>query len=488
MEGCSKNLFHLSTEYYPFIKKGGLGDFLFSFTDTLNKRDYNNYVCLPATDSQALANCKLNSTIEVDYFGLTLKTDIYECLHNNTTVYFISNDIINSIPFKYSQPYWEHPNLTPLVVFTKAALCFLQSLEIQADVIYTHDWQMGGVHLFPSLKSKLKAKYITVIHNFGHKGKVKQSQIKYLEKESQNIANKVLSEFNSFSLSTLAISYSDRIVTVSPNYLNEILHNRVSHTDNYIIQYFKEKAIGILNGADYLTWSPASDPYLKKHDFENIYDFKAYYRKVILKILDVEDTQQAIFLFNSRICFQKGISLFLTDNEYDFNTKLVKNLASLNALFIFHGNADEASSRHIKVFQEIIRKANIPNILFKLEYTEQFAHQAISGADFLLHPSIYEPCGLSQIYAMKYGTIPIVTSVGGLVDTVMPIDSEFSTGTGFVLKNISPDFLFEKIIEAKKLTANKDKHQEVIKRVTKEDFSWKKTITEHIDVINELLT
>jgi starch synthase len=348
-------------------------------------------------------------------------------------------------------------------------------LKWRPDVVHNHDWQTGLVAAF--LHDEPHApRSIFTIHNLSYLGLFPSEEYVRLQLPMSWWNPEGLEFYGGFSMLKAGLVYSDAINTVSPTYAKEILTPEFGYGMEGVLNHYHYKLSGILNGLDSRTWDPASDPLLEKnYSIKNRKSGKRANKKALLQSLDIYDIDQwmnrPIFGSVGRLVEQKGIDILAS--------VIPQLLAQHDAGFIIIGDGQPQFTAQLTALQY-----HYPNqVRLFIGYSEKEAHLVEAGADFFIMPSRFEPCGLNQLYSLKYGTLPIVHSVGGLADTVVHADKENiknKKATGIVFKQASSKDLLGALVKAIKLYQNKDQLQQVQKTAMQQDFGWHQSAKQYL--------
>ncbi|KAG6740131.1 hypothetical protein POTOM_057768 [Populus tomentosa] len=496
------HIIHVTAEMAPIAKVGGLGDVVTGLARASLSRGHTVDIVLPfyeCIQKQQINDLALISTYDSYHDGNWIPTNAYRGVVSGIPVIFIepSNEF-----FKGQQVYGGSYNeLEAYLFFSRACLEWMQVTGTQPDIIHVHEWQIGALPLlywdmyqYLSLK---KPRIVLTIHNMEHYGECRQEQLSKcgLDGSMYATAEKAVDDrtigHNPERLSLLkgGIVYSNAVVTVSPTYLKETLcsgwlaSTLMMHCDKYF---------GVLNGIDTAMWNPATDVFLPaKFHAQKIEGKKLckYYiqrglglaAKSITSSNHVPDATVKIPLVVciTRLVPQKGLHLI---------THALKHIEELGGQMIVLGKAPDG-----RVEGEFKRLADMhnqgPSIRILLMYSEELSHMLYAAADMVLVPSMYEPCGLSQIIGMRYGSVPVVRKTGGLADTVFDMDDQSNPeiANGFVFEGIDEGSLNWALDRAFAYYRDKpDEWNGIVKKVIEVDNSWNNTAGKYIEVYNSV--
>lgn len=484
-----KMIVHIGAEVVPFSKMGGLGDVIGSLPTYLEKKSkYNNIVITPYYDSiqQPLKlfgkyNIKFN---EVNYEYKILYTE-----KDNITYYFVKSEEAYALQNGYtdgSKPYLIDVGLE-YFFFGKCAVEFLKNTGNKNITIIAHDWHSCGIYPYiKEIEDKIK-KNIYVIHNYQHQGQLYPDIFKHLEHKVRTMAEKILQSTDTISMSAFGIFNADEIITVSKNYARELSEKLVAHPSLEYFEFVGKKPIGILNGIDTTKWNPNK----KDRLLGPAYDINSYKNKKINKSklkskygINSSDLRPLVLIM-CRLTEQKGLDIFLNmGNRRPFDpVNRMKELIDLGIDIIVCGVPSGGSKGKVNKQLLMLQNKLKGNFCYIDSYSDLIAEQLLAGCDILLHPSNYEPCGLTPMYAMRYGTIPIVTNTGGLPDIVEDIDIDVNNGTGFLIENASFKEVYKGTIRAINVFNDEESWNRIIERCMDKEFSWNNSISEYIKII-----
>ncbi|MGF1671345.1 MAG: glycogen synthase, partial [Balneolaceae bacterium] len=370
-------------------------------------------------------------------------------------------------------PYWDEKER--FFSFQIATLEWLKGAGILPDVIHCHDHHSALVPFMTSNCFRYEVFHdvpsVLTIHNGEYQGRYHLND--YMALPAFNLEKKGLLEWDD-SLNSLAagIKMAWQVTTVSEGYMQELLE--FCHGLESLLQQEQLKTQGIVNGIDEDVWDPNSDPFLhKNYNLRNYKTGKRENKKELLQSFNL-DADRPLFSFIGRLVREKGADLLP-----DLIASIIDS--GIEASFMVLGTGDPALHNYFHNLQS----QYVGYFDTRLEYNEGLAHQIYAGSDFLLMPSRVEPCGLNQMYAMKYGTIPVVRATGGLKDTVKDLSED--NGYGFTFDNFNIEDARQAIIRAVELYHKKSLFDKTRRINMKLDFSWKKSAEKYIELYNKLL-
>lgn len=465
----------VASECTPLAKVGGLADVAGSLPKALRKLDLDVFIALPFYGfmSRKGKNLKLLSrNLVVNFNGKREKFSLWQTFLPNSRVpvFLIDNDKY----FGGKSVYPEEDASSGGSKAEAARFLFLSVTAIKiaqlikAQIIHCQDWH---VSLIPFLIKKGKVKNIRTlltIHNLGYQGIYPAKSVNEL----------VGTNFPGQSVNCLKLGIlnTNSITTVSPNYAKEILTKKYGFGLEKYLKKRKDKLKGIINGLDIKYWNPSTDSYLKfPYSLQSLnkkVKNKAHLQKRFFKKSNPKTPLLGVV---SRLAEQKG---------FDLIEKIFPQLMKEDMNFILLG---KGVARYQNFFKRMARQYP-KKVGVKIDYNEELAHQIYAGADIFLMPSFFEPCGLGQLIAMRYGTIPLVRKTGGLKDTVQPakIKKGKVTGTGFLFKNYQKKELLKVIKESLSFFEKKEAWKKIQINGMKQDYSWEKSAKEYLKVYRRL--
>lgn len=471
-----KKIIFLGSEAAPFIATGGLADVLGSLPKALAKsEDLDVSVILPLYSN---INENLRSTLKfVTNFNVSVGwrlqyAGVFETVYEGVKFYFIDNEYYFK---REGNIYGFYDDGERFAYFSRAALDTIARLDIYPDILHCNDWQTAGSIIY--LKGMYfgdekfrKIKTIFTIHNIEYQGKFSMDCFGELFGFSDNLKNFV--EFdNCINLMKGAIEMSDIVSTVSPTYANEIKDPFYAHGLNEIINKNSYKLCGILNGIDVDYYNPETDKYIFANYTANDLSGKAVCKRELQKMLGlaVRDDVPIIAVI-SRLVSHKGLDLI---------KEIADGLLTNDVQFIVLGKGEIG---YENFFVDLANKYKNKCATI-IAYNQDLSRKIYSGADIFLMPSKMEPCGLSQMIASRYGTVPIVRETGGLNDSIKPYTGD--SGNGFTFHNYNAHDMLYVINEAVRTFHDKEKWKDVQANAITTDFSWKYQAGEYEKMYNK---
>lgn len=473
-----------SAEVAPFSKAGGLSDVIGSLPKYL-ENDAEIAIFTPlhgCIDTKKYGITELeNSEMWISFGGQPQKFRLFmtKLPNTNINVFFVHNDWYFTC-FKEVYPKWldtryEHERY---VAFSLATLEYAKQLNFRADVIHSNDWHTAMIPLYIKANYKFdefwsRTKNVFEIHNLAYQGVWFEDILDFANMRKDIVFNEWGCEhYGRVNWMKGALNYSDKIVAVSPKYAQEILTEEFGEGMDYTLRGHTDKLVGILNGIDYDVFNPKTDKNLAKNYDVNSIENKEENKKQICEYFGLKyNPERPLIALISRLVSQKGIDLIRqVENE----------LKNMNADFVFLGSGDSSYENLL-----IWLSNNTSNIRAYIGYKADLANQIYAGSDFFLMPSKFEPCGLSQLIAMRYGSLPIVRATGGLDNTVIgyPLDNS----TGFKFWGYDGWQMKEAIDCALGVYHDKYTFNSMRKSAMQSDFTWKKSAEEYLKLYKSLV-
>jgi starch synthase len=473
----------ISSEISPLAKTGGLADVVGSLSVALEQLGHKLCLIMPAYRSAlqggfALKNLTLDVSVSLSDRQETASV-LQAKIGHDVIVYLVRADRYFDREFLYGTKQGDYAdNLARFVFLTRSALEILR--HEQVELIHCHDWQTALAPVFlrtqplryPEIAS---AKTILTVHNIAFQGNFWRTDWHLLNLDEYLFSSAYLEFYQNFSLLKGGLIFADKITTVSPTHAAEIMTGDHGFGLEGVLQRRANDLIGILNGIDYNQWNPAIDPLIADHYSEDNLEGKRRCKENLQRTMGLT-IRPGVPLFGmiSRLTSQKGIDLV---------EKIFVALIERDLQFVLLGSGE---TRYEDFFNRAATQ--FPGkVGVCIGFDEPLAHQIEAGADIFLMPSLFEPCGLNQMFSLKYGTIPVVRAVGGLKDTVEDYNAERSAGTGFVFEAHEPQELLKAIDRALELFPDKKSWIALQRRAMNMDFSWDRSARAYSRLYQQLL-
>lgn len=478
--GPRRSVAFIGSECYPFVKTGGLGDVMSALPKSLAKLNIDvkviipRYKCIPQKFQEKM-EYRGSFDMNLCSDGKQYYVGIMEYQEDGVVYDFIDNDEF----FSWGNPYTNLIDDIPkFCYFAKAALAALNYLNWTPDVVHCHDWQAALVPLY--LRTCFqdtdvgRAISVLTIHNLKFQGIYDRKKIQYWSGLPDYVFNKDCMIQNWLDANMLkgGIAYSNKVTTVSNTYAWEIQTEEYGEGLAEHLRYHNNKILGIVNGIDTDIWNPATDKLLAAdYDEKSAIKNKKINKKALQESLglDVDEHKMVIGLI-SRLTNQKGLDLV---------NDVIPGIMDEHTQVVVLGTGDSQYENTFRYYENKYKG----NFCAYIAYNENVAHNIYAGCDALLVPSRFEPCGLTQLIAMRYGAVPIVRETGGLKDTVQPYNMFENTGNGFTFDRYESGLLYDAINRAKTLYfENRKSWDDMVIRDMNKDVSWEKSAKQYKDM------
>ncbi|MBP5159055.1 MAG: glycogen synthase GlgA, partial [Lachnospiraceae bacterium] len=478
-----KNVLFIASESVPFVKTGGLADVIGSLPKCIDKTKYDVRVMLP---KYVFIKEEYKSKMEyITHFDMTLAwrnqyVGLFKMQYDGITFYFIDNEYY----FAGFGPYGNiYEDVEKFAFFSRAALSALPILGFRPDIIHCHDWQTGLVpvflnDIFQGTDFFKGIKTVMTIHNLKFQGAWdKQTVMDITGLSEYYFTPDKMEAYGRANYLKAGIVYSDLVTTVSKTYAEEICYPFYGEGLDGLMRARKNSLRGIVNGIDYDEYDPETDKYLvRNYNRENFRTEKLENKRALQKKLGLEQNDDKFMVgIVSRLTDQKGLDLVEC---------VMEEICEDDTQFVVLGTGERRYEDFFRVYEHRFKGRVSANIC----YSNDLSHLVYAGCDAYLMPSLFEPCGLSQLMALRYGTVPIVRETGGLRDTVVPYNEYENTGTGFSFSNYNAHEMLATIRYAKSVFRDhREAWNELIERGMAVDFSWHNSAREYEAMYAELL-
>ena len=478
--GPRRSVAFIGSECYPFVKTGGLGDVMSALPKSLAKLNCDvkviipRYKCIPQKFQEKM-EYKGSFSMDLCSDGKQYYVGIMEYQEDGVVYDFIDNDEF----FSWGNPYTNLIDDIPkFCYFGKAALAALNYLDWTPDVVHCHDWQAALVPLY--LRTCFKdsnvgrASCVLTIHNLRFQGIYDRKTIQYWSGLPDYVFNKDCLTQNWLDANMLkgGITYSNVVTTVSNTYAGEIQTEEYGEGLEEHLRYHHNKLVGIVNGIDTDIWNPATDKLLAApYNSQNVIENKKANKKALQESLGLEvDDHKIVTGLISRLTNQKGLDLV---------NNVIPHIMDEHTQVVVLGTGDAEYEDAFRYYENAYKG----NFCAYIAYNENVAHNIYAGCDALLVPSRFEPCGLTQLISMRYGSVPIVRETGGLKDTVQPYNLFDNTGNGFTFDRYESGLLYDAINRAKTLYFESRPYwDEMVVRNMNKDVSWEQSAKHYKDM------
>ena len=471
----------VSSEVAPFSKTGGLADVSGSLPIALKQLGCDIKVVTPFYKMVKESGCRAEKVLK----GLQVKVgesfrkgDVsLSFLNEHVNTYLIEKNQYYNREYLYGSAKGDYSdNATRFTFFSLMVLKLCKEIGFKPDVIHCNDWQSGLIPAYLRAVNQDDPFYVHTgvlftIHNLAYQGSFSKEKLALTGLPAEIFTPDRIEFWGKLSFLKAGIVYSEIINTVSQAYSREIQTPEYGCGMEGILAYRKEDLFGIINGVDYETWSPEKDTCIAANYSNNNLSGKSQCKADLISELGLHQSlnNRPLLGMISRLADQKG---------FDLVAEIMEDLMNLDVGFVLLGTGEQKyHDLFLNVAKKYPEKAGI-----KLTYDNTLAHKIEAGCDMFLMPSKYEPCGLNQIYSLRYGTIPVVRATGGLDDTIKDYTFSYEEGNGFKFANYTPREFLNKVREAIKVYKRKDEWQKLVKRVMLLDFSWENSARQYMDL------
>jgi starch synthase len=476
---------HAASELFPYLKTGGLADMVAALAGTLADNGHEIVVFMPGyrsvLDGPHAAGAKRTRKLKIEMGDTFLAGDVFTLTpRKGLTLHLIAREEF----FDRKLPYWTgerdyDDNDARFIFFQKAVVEMLRLTDFKADIVHCHDWQTGLLPLFLREAERrygvtLALKTVFTIHNISYQGIFPRKSFGLTNLPEDLMSIDGLEYFDQMCTLKGGIVFADKVTTVSPQYAKEIQTPEFGNGMDGVICTRLDDLHGLINGIDTAVWNPATDKTIPARYSLDDMKGKEQCRAQLLKEFGWNPKFKGpIFGKVCRFTSAKGLDLVL--NATDFFLKE-------NCRLIVLGGGEK---KYEETFRQLA-KDHPGKIAVCVRLDEAMSHLVEAGSDFFLMPSLFEPCGLNQMYSQAYGTIPLVSKVGGLADTVLDIDEHPEQGTGIAFAPKQEEFNAG-LSRALKLYADRPRYLATQRRAMQQDFSWTKAVTAYETLYTDAL-
>jgi len=463
----------VASEAHPFAKTGGLADVLGSLPRALVRLGHAVDVVVPRY--RGIDAGSVIGRVTVTMGGQVDQAEISAVVEDRVRTVFVSHAAYFDREYLYGADSRDYPDNPERFAFlSQAALAWARSTGQRYDVVHAHDWQAGLVPLFvrrtaPEWLSAPTATVFT-IHNLAYQGVFDASWLPRLGLGWDLLKVDALEYWNRISFLKGGVVFADLVTTVSPTYAQEIQTPELGFGFDGILRERSLDLVGILNGIDYDQWDPERDLNLPVPFSASKLAGKGAAKRRVLEAFGLPRTLEArrrpLVAMISRMVDQKG---------FDLIEQISDTLPALGATFVLLGSGE----RRYEAQWRDLAAQHPARIAVRIGFDEGLAHLVEGGADLFLMPSRFEPCGLNQMYSLRYGTVPVVHATGGLADTIRDVDPRSGKGTGFTFADYSPAGLLAALARGLEMFENRPAWRRIQKAGMREDFSWDASAREY---------
>ena len=476
----------LSSEVAPFAKTGGLADVSGSLPKALKTLGLDIRVALPYYRMVKDGSFEVEilcKNIETPVGKDLLRDDVYATsIDGNIPVYLINKDEYFDRGALYGTPRGDYfDNLERFVFFCKTVFLLCRKIDFGPDIIHCNDWQTGLVPAY--LRSRYRSTplfsqtaSLFTIHNLAYQGLFSREKFDVTGLPTEFFNPDGIEFWGKINLLKCGVIFANSINTVSRKYSREIQTRDFGHGLDGVLRMRKRDLFGIANGVDYAEWNPKTDPLIAANYDAKDLSGKAKCKEDLLGEFNLpgELGDRPIIGVISRLVSQKG---------FDLLAEIIDDLMKKDLGLVILGTGDREYERlFLQIAERHPRKAGV-----RIAYDNTLAHKIEAGADMFLMPSRYEPCGLNQIFSLKYGTVPIVRATGGLDDTIVDYQSNTGRGTGFKFRCYRPEDLLRRIADSLLVYQNRERWKKIMLQGMKADFSWKRSAAAYVKLYKRAL-
>jgi len=463
-----KRLLFAASEVYPFAKSGGLADVAHSLPRALCG-EYDVHVVMPLyqfVDRELFAIKPLGTHFDIVMGDVEYKVELFGCSYEGLEYLFLYTPLLCDREFLYGSAQSGYDdNALRFGLFSYAMLALLKHKEYA--IVHLNDWQTALLALLIKADKTIQPKTLFTIHNLAYQGVFDWCVLQALGIDEAYFTLDGVEFYGQVNFMKAGIAYADKITTVSPNYAKEILTPEFGCGLEGFLKHHRTKLVGIVNGIDMVHFSPSSDKALVK-PYSDLAGKKVN-KKAYLSEVGLKGVNKALYVFIARFTWQKGMDLLV---------EALPKIASQECNIAILGEGEVQYHDALKVISN-----EYPNVHLDFGYDESLSHRMYAAADFLLMPSLFEPCGLNQMIAMHYGVVPVVHHVGGLVDTVhkeKEFDPKLSHGYGLAFTSPTERAFVKAVRHAQEIYENKRYYNKIAKHNMTCDFSWKESAKSYL--------
>ena len=475
------NILFISPEVFPFAKTGGLADVVGALPEAIAKKGHKASTILPyyqLVKKNGFKPVPFKKNISV---RINNREELFNLLllkHNGVDVYFIEKNEYYDREFLYGTPQSDYQdNAFRFGFYAKAILASIPYIGKQ-DIFHCNDWQSGLVPLYIKTHHKddpmfNKVKILFTIHNMAYQGLFVKDVIPYLDISWDLFVPSGVEFWDKLSFMKAGMVFSDAISTVSKGYSKEILTPEFGCGLDGLLREKEKNLYGIINGVDYSVWSPDVDKFIAEKYDKNDLSGKAACKKDLAGVFEIKyNAKRPLIAMITRLAEQKGIDLVVN---------IMKDILK-ESDFVILGFGDE---KYNNIFQDLTKKHK-GKVGVSIKFDNALSHKIEAGADMFLMPSRYEPCGLNQMYSLKYATVPVVRAVGGLDDTIQNFNPATKKGNGFKFKDATNEAFLGSIKDAIATFRNKKLWDTLLKNCVSCDYSWESSAEQYLKLYKNL--
>jgi len=459
----------VSSEVSPFAKTGGLADVAGSLPKALRKKGHDVRIIMPlyhCVETGSFSIKKARKGFEVSVDGVMQKGLLRQTTLGDIPVYLVENKEYFQRSDLYGTSTGDYPdNSLRFGFFCQGVLDLLKRLDFRPDIIHCHDWQAAAIPYLIKNEHKddpffSKTALVYTIHNLAYQGIFEREELSSFGLDDSHFTVDRLEYYGKINLMKGGILAADVVNTVSNAYCREIQTEEMGCGLHGVLQQRAHDLYGILNGIDYQDWNPATDPLIFKNYTASTLSGKAANKKELQNALGLEQNPSTPLLgMITRLSSQKGLDLL---------EALLPKLQKENLQLVLLGSGDEKYMKMLSALRDKPSKSLSINLSFDLALSRKI----YAASDMFLMPSLYEPCGLGQLIAFRYGSVPVVRKTGGLADTVFDSRDGVREPNGFTFDDYTPAAFRKAISRALDEYQDRKKWDKMVRSGMKSDFSW----------------
>lgn len=468
------------SELSPFARTGGLGDVLAGLPAALIARGHEVSVVLPCyrglSEEKELSPRSTGVKLTAQIGAKRLEAEILQGeTPNGVQVFLVRHDeFFNRAGLYGAEGRDYEDNAERFIYFSQVIIEVARRVVPALDILHVHDWHTALVPVLVKHR-RLPLKTLLTIHNLAYQGEFWGIDFALTNLPGEYFRASGIEFYGRLNLLKGGILFADAVSTVSERYAREIQTPEFGCGLDAVIRENAWKLSGILNGAEYSVWNPATDKLLPKRYGPASLSGKKSCREALLAEVNLEPKPTGpVFAMVSRLAEQKGIDLLVP---------IIDRLLADDVRLVVLGEGDSGYERELI----IASKRHPTRFAYRKSMDERFAHLIEAGADISLLPSRFEPCGLTAMYSLKYGTLPIARATGGLYQIIQDYDPTSGTGTGFLFFEFRPEAFWDAILRAKRLYQDNASWKELVRRAMATDFSWQKAVERYEMVYQRIL-
>ncbi len=485
------NILFVSSEVEPFAKTGGLADVSSALPKAIKELGHEIRIMMPRYKFISERKFRLHDIIRLKDIPLkvgsnkqmgNVKSSFITNLKEKVQVYFLDNDEYFGRDGVYQDLAHKHDykdNDERFIFFAKGVLETLKRLGWQPDIIHCNDWQTGLIPAYLKTVHKddpffAAMKSVFTVHNLAYQGSFPADSFQKSGLPKDLFHHEGVEAYGKFNFLKTGLFFADAITTVSKKYSQEICSEEFGAGLDGLLNHRKKDLYGLINGIDVSAWDPSTDNYIfRKYDVKSV-ESKCDNKKALVERFGMEYVpERPVIGAITRLVDQKGFDLVL---------EVLEDIIKLDTQFVMLASGDKA----LETAFEKIQKKHPKNIALVFGFDEELAHMIEAGSDMIMMPSRYEPCGLNQMYSMRYGTVPIVRATGGLDDTVEDYSSA-GKGTGFKFEKYDGKELLKAVQRAVGVFKKRKEWIKIMRNGMAMDFSWEHSAKQYISLYRDLL-